>query len=70
MIPETRGIHNKRYDFNDLDIESYLVLNDIKEANSYRTSARKRGYRIAIRSLNGEVRGYFLGKIIEKVGNK
>lgn len=70
MIPETRGSHLKKYDFSDLEYESYKILKDKKSACSYRNSAFYQGYRVAVRTIDGEIRAYFLGKIQKKEGGK
>lgn len=62
MIPETRGRHNKKYDFEHLKIGSYVIADRYSKAISYRASAYKRGFRVAIRDIDGEIRAYFMGQ--------
>jgi hypothetical protein len=62
-LPETRGAKNKRYFFEDMKPGEYFVLDRSELSNSAQVSARRRGYRIAIRNIDGECRVYLLGKL-------
>jgi hypothetical protein len=62
MIPETRGKSNLKYDFESMKIEEYKVKKTYPEAVSMASAAWRRGYRIAIRKIDNEIRCYFMGK--------
>ena len=62
LIPETRGKSNLKYDFESMRIEEYEVKETYSEAMSMASAAWRRGYQIAIRTIDGEIRCYFMGK--------
>mgnify|MGYP005807819033 CR=1 FL=1 len=61
MIPETRG-GNRKYDFESMKVGTYKIMNTYNDGIKIRAAATNRGFRIAIRTVDGEVRAYFLGK--------
>lgn len=58
-LPETRG-GIKKYHFEMLEIGDYfpVKMTSKRVTESVRTCARQRGYKVAIRNINGEVRAY------------
>lgn len=62
MLPETRGKNNKKYDFDSMKSMSYISVDNQKIANSMRATAAKRGYRVAVRTVDNEIRVYYLGR--------
>ena len=61
-IPETRGISAK-YHFDNMKPGDYDVAASESIAKSMRNSARKRGYKMAVRFIDNEYRVYMVGRI-------
>jgi len=62
VIPETRGKKRLKYDFDNMEIESFMVVKDYGKAIAVSCAANNRGHKVAIRTVEDEIRVYYMGK--------